>query len=431
MRSRRLLIVVFLLLIVLVLGFLALQQFAGGDEAEVAEGDVTPTSEESPTPIPTPIPTQKILVAVQQLPRGFKITADSVGVREWPVTSVPANAYVIPEDVDPQVIIQQELVGKVVRSDIAIEQPVLRTLVVPDLTQIAAEGSDASAILPQGLVAVAMPVDRLSSVAYAIQDGDRVDLIMSFVLVDVDEKFQSILPNQIFPVIYPLSDPTTNEPITMAQVDGIVTVPCVSDVAAEGGSATDVSAIIAQLSQVISPCAIGRIETIPPGELANIVPSEPQRPRMVSQRTIESALVLHVGEFPLDGQFIALTDTPTPEPATATPVPEDGEEVAAEGEPAEAPTVTPTPTVPDIITLGITPQDAVVLTWAINSGVDINLALRSARDVPQVPTTSVTLQYMIETYNVTIPPSLPYSLEPSLRAIGLGAELATVTPSGQ
>ena len=83
----------------------------------------------------------------------------------------------------------------------------------------------------------------------------------------------------------------------------------------------------------------------------------------------------------------------------------------------------------NIITLGITPQDAVVLTWALNSGVNINLALRSARDVPQVPTTSVTLQYMIETYNITIPPKLPQSLEPSIRTVGLGGQLPTVTPA--
>jgi hypothetical protein len=178
----------------------------------------------------------------------------------------------------------------------------------------------------------------------------------------------------------------------------------------------------------IGACALGRIETIPPGELANVVPAEPQRPRLVSQRSIESALVLHVGEFPLDGRFIALTDTPTPAP-TPTPVPaEEGEEAPAEAEAEQPPPPTPTPTVPNIITLGITPQDAVVLTWALNSGVNINMALRSARDVPQVPTTSVTLQYMIETYNITVPPKLPYSLEPSIRTSGLGGQLPTVTP---
>jgi hypothetical protein len=108
----------------------------------------------------------------------------------------------------------------------------------------------------------------------------------------------------------------------------------------------------------------------------------------------------------------------------------DEEGQAQEAAPAP-PAATPTPIVPDIITLGVTPQDAVVLTWAANSAVDINLALRSARDVPQVPTTSVTLQYMIETYNITIPPKLPYSLEPSIRSIGIGGELPTVTPQPQ
>jgi Flp pilus assembly protein CpaB len=82
----------------------------------------------------------------------------------------------------------------------------------------------------------------------------------------------------------------------------------------------------------------------------------------------------------------------------------------------------------DIVTLGVTPQDAVVLTWAVNTGVDINLALRSARDVPQVPTTSVTLQYMIETYNITVPPKLPYSLEPAIRQVGSAGGAPTLTP---
>jgi Flp pilus assembly protein CpaB len=354
------------------------------------------------------VPTVKILVAVQQLPRGLKIPPGAVDVREWPVTAVPANALVVPEGVDPQVIIQQEVIGKIARSDIAIEQPVLGTLLVPDLTQIAAEGSDAAAILPQGLVAVSIPMDRLSGVAYAIQDGDRVDVILSIVLVDVDEEFQSILPNQVLPTFFGAF--TEEGARTTTDITGL---PCVG---------TDPN-------QVVGPCTLGRIETIPPGELANVVPAEPQRPRLVSQRSIESALVLHVGEFPLDGRFIALTATPTAAP-TATPAPVEEEEGAApaEGEEPQPPTITPTPTVPDIITLGITPQDAVVLTWALNSGVDINLALRSARDVPQVPTTSVTLQYMIETYNITIPPKLPYSLEPSIRSIGIGGELPTVTP---
>jgi hypothetical protein len=283
------------------------------------------------------------------------------------------------------------------------------------LTQIAAQGSDAAAVLPQGLVAISVPMDRLSGVAYAIQDGDRVDVIVSFLLVDVDEDFQSILPNQILPAFFGTF--TEEGSRTTTNISGQTCV-----VPGDGDGVVDAA-------EAVSPCTLGRIDTIPPGELANVVPVELQRPRLVSQRTIESALVLHVGQFPLDGRFIALTSTPTAAP-TATDAPsEEGEEAPAEGEEGAevAPTLTPTPTVPDIITLGVTPQDSVTLTWALNSGIDINLALRSARDVPQVPTTSVTLQFMIDTYNITVPPRLPYSLEPAIR--DFNRRIPTVTPA--
>lgn len=412
MRRGRLLIVLLLLLLVAALAVVLVSgvltsplSFLPG---QAAEEEAPAEAVDAPTPAPTAEPSTTILVAVQQLPRGLKIPPGAVDVREWPSTAVPANAIVVPAGVDPQVTIQQEVIGKIVRSDIAIEQPVLSTLLVPDLTQIASEGSDAAAILPQGLVAVSVPMNRLSGVAYAIQDGDRVDVILSFVLVDVDEEFQSILPNQVLPAFFG----------TFTEAGGQSTAEIVG-----------ASCIGLNPSSSVLPCTLGRIETIPPGELANVVPAEPQRPRLVSQRTVESALVIHVGEFSLEGgRFIGLTATPTIPPATPTPLPEQAPE---EGEAPPPPTVTPTPTVPDIITLGVTPQDAVVLTWAVGSAVDINLALRSARDVPQVPTTSVTLQYMIDTYNITVPPKLPYSLEPSIRTIGLGGELPTVTPQPQ
>jgi hypothetical protein len=136
-------------------------------------------------------------------------------------------------------------------------------------------------------------------------------------------------------------------------------------------------------------------------------PSEQQRPRLVTQRTIQAAFVVNVGDFPPDGDFLGRRPTPSPIPvptgqATPTPAP-----VAA------VPTATPK----DIITLAVEPQDAVVLIWAIESRLPITLLLRSATDQQRTTTTAVTLEYMINTFNVPQPPRLPYALEPAIRSI--------------
>jgi hypothetical protein len=62
----------------------------------------------------------------------------------------------------------------------------------------------------------------------------------------------------------------------------------------------------------------------------------------------------------------------------------------------------------------------------------LTLVLRPARDTAPNPTTAVTLQYMIENYQVAQPPALPYALEPALRSIRrlvIGNEIS-LSPSG-
>lgn len=71
----------------------------------------------------------------------------------------------------------------------------------------------------------------------------------------------------------------------------------------------------------------------------------------------------------------------------------------------------------DIIALGVDPQDAVVLAWAIESRLPITLVLRPARDDAQDATNAVSLEYVISNYNVPQPGRLPYSLEPAIRSI--------------
>lgn len=322
-------------------------------------GDPIAIQEPLFTPIP-PVEFVEIVIAIQELPRGIVIPEDGVALRPWPKESLPAN------NIDSV----REVVGRIARTDIAREAPVLSTQIVDNISQIASAGSDAAAVLPNGLVAVAMPIDRLTNVAHAPMSGDTVDIIISFLFVDVDDAFQTRLPNRIT--------------LTVLKQDGTL-----------------------EFQQGIE----GRLE--PSGDFPFPIivgPSEIQRPRLVTQRTIQNALVIHVGTFPPDGDFLNRRPTPLP-PPTYDP---------ARGGPTPLPTPTFTPLPPkDIITLAMEPQEAVALVWAIESRLPITLALRSARDrnAPPTSTNAVSLEYMISEYRVPQPAALPYSLEPAIRSI--------------
>lgn len=321
----------------------------------------------------------QVVVALQRLPRGFTIPPGSynnaVGVREWPAAAAPLDAVIIEEGQDPEEVIEEQVEGQIIRVDTEREQPILRANLAADLSQLAAVGSDVAAQLAPGARAVAIPVDKLSSVGYAVQPGDRVDVVLSFTVVDVDEEFQSALPNWIYEVGLGVTSNEEGERITASVLpqDGAI---------------------------------YGRIDTIPPGELANIVPSEPQRPRLVTQRTVVCAPVMMVGEAPPDGDILGVS--------------EDTSSDRIEGEPGPEPRGAR----PDVVVLGVTAQEVNVLRWAVDAQVDISLAICSVQEGAAGQTSSVTLQYVFETYNVPVPPRLPYSLEPSLREAPLPTPVA-------
>jgi len=328
-----------------------------------------------------------IVIAIQDLPRGLTIPADGVAIQPWPEDALPetGNYFV---DVN-------EVIGRIARTDIFRGSPVLGRQVVDNLFEIAQTGSDAAALMA-GLpadrpwVAVSVPLDPtgIGQVAYGLQPGDYVDVIMSFLFVDVDEGFQTRLPNTI-------------SVITRAETG----------------------------EMVIGAPRQGRVEasTLSP-EGVLVGPSETaQRPRLVTQRTIADAWVVHVGYFPPGGNIVGATPTPIAvEPPPAAP----GE--APQGvPPTAAPTVTPF--APTIITLAVTPQDALALVWAIDAQIPITLALRAAGDRTITQTEAVSLQYMIQNFNITQPAALPFSLEPPIRSVrryNIGT-LSTLIAEGQ
>jgi Flp pilus assembly protein CpaB len=361
-RLRIFLIIAILIIVVAIVVVVVLPGLGGG--TQVAQqptpdpnapiiNEVQEDPAATPLPTATPIVFVDIVVAVQEIPRGMVIPPNAIQLRPWPQSVAPFNGVTNIDDV----------IGKRARTDIFREQPILSNMVVDDLTGAARVGSDAAAVLPEDLVAVAIPMDRLTGIAYAPQDGDRVDLIISLLFVDMDEDFQSILPNSLR--LFRVTD------------EGI---------------------------ELLEPIE-GRPDSTSLGSVI-VAPSERQRPRLVTQRTVQDALVVHVGNFPYDGRFIGVPPTPTPVPS------ENGE-----GENGTPPPPTPLPPRPDIITLGVTPQEAVVITWMIEARIPITLALRSASATARTATTEVTLDYVMGQYGITLPGKRPFSIEPAIRSI--------------
>jgi|GEM_PF-66695 len=390
MRGR--IVIVIVLVIVVVIALVAALLLSGGGDSETADGEATPAEgvvdggngETAPVegePVEeggqTAVPVElvelaPVVIAVQDLPRGFRLTSDffpentaapAVDIAFWPVDSVPENAYTALEQVE----------GLLVRTDVAREAPILSTQTVNDLSSLGRTGSDAALLLPAGTIAVSMPMSPsgVGSVAYGVQHGDYVDVILSFLVIDVDETFQTRQPNELTLI-------TRDE-------DG-------------------------QL--IFTDAQEGRPEPSTLSSLGVIVgPTEEQRPRLVTQRTVERAFVVHVGYFPADGRIVGVM-SPTPFD-TPTADPDNPEAI----QPTLPPEARPTPFLPVIITLGVEPQDALVLTWAVDAQIPVTFALRSATEAGSTPTTAVTLQYLIENYGIPQPPTLPFALEPAIRSL--------------
>jgi len=271
--------------------------------------------------------------------------APVVVLRDWPEGEEPDDAIKSIEDV----------YGRITRMDIVPDRPILASMLIEEPL-----GSVAALQVPEGMVAYALPVARYSSVAWALQPGDYVDMIISLLLVELDEEFQTALPNEI------------------------EQLSC--DPECQGWRGT-----------------MGRLEVLPNGWLVNVIPSE-QRPKLVTQLTIQSAMVLQVGDWPMAEE----------EPAEAPEEPAEASE-----EPA---VVEPEPSTPSVapLTLAVTRQDAMVLEYAQLTGAHITFVLRRVGENDESATTaSVTLQYLMDRYNIESPPKLPYGVEPEITSLGV------------
>ncbi len=422
MRRGVIIIIVVVLLIATAVVLYLSDFFGGGAGEQPTAGEEEPRV--TAVPSPTPVAAVPIVVAVQEIPRGAVIERDASGnypmtLHDVSVDLLPPGAIIAgrPGAVSPALLppgavyggpdedndgdgfpdVYDYVVGKQLRTSTVLFEPILDNMLSEKgRIHLSGEGSDVALAAPRDRVVIAYPLpsieeDPTAAVAYALRPGDHVDLIISLALVDLDDDFHTILPN-------------TTQLLDFAEGEG-----------GEGG----------ELRLVEFPT--GRIEQGPLGLTFNIIPSEDeQRSRVVTQLTVQDVIVMRVGRYPtLEEEILGIDMQVRPEPTAtpavvptpeATPVPQaqpPGQQPAP-----EAPTPTPEPPMPEVIVLAVSPQEALVINFAWRINAKVSFALRAVGDEGVFFTTnSVTLQYLMEQYNIAVPPKMQYGIQPPVETV--------------
>ncbi len=251
-----------------------------------------------------------------------------------------------------------QLVGRVAK--FPLDQGVVLTtaMITDSAAAIAIAGPQHASIIPPGMTAASIPASRLSLNAYGISDGAHVNVMACFLFVDVDSSFQTLTPNKTA-VLNATGFPEGGLPILTITVGGAAGLQ-------------------------------GRLELDPslqqpfyyiPGE-------DTQRPRPVCQTILQDVVVMKTGNFDL--------------------APAAGQ--AAQQQPQ-------TTLLPDIVTLIVSPQDAVTLSYMMYTNAKISMTLRNPSDQSRLATEAATLQFLLSQYNIPVPAKLPYALQPRIDAL--------------
>jgi Flp pilus assembly protein CpaB len=282
--------------------------------------------------------------------------------------TVPANKVSAVEFTADE---KSQLVGRLAKFPIDQGVVITSPMVTESAAAIAIAGPQHAALIPPGMTAASIPASRLSLNAYGISDGAHVNVNACFVFVDVDPSFQSILPNNTA-VLTATGFPEGALPILTLGVGGT------------GGPQ-------------------GRLELDPSLQQPfYYVPSEAQRGRPVCQTILQDVVVMKAGNFAL------------------VPVGTEAAQQAPQAAPAA----------PDIVTLIVSPQDAVTLSYMMYTNAKIMLTLRNPGDQSRLATEAATLQFLLSQYNIPVPAKLPYALQPridELSAPSLPNDAATTT----
>jgi len=363
---------VFILVAIILIVILALVAFMFKDQIF---GAIMP-QKQVVVPTTPPVVTVDIVVLEQPVALGEQITADLISLKPMPEDTFTEGLFFTKVE---------EVIGKRARYPLQPGLPL-----TPGLLSEQDPGSYLGSQIPSGYVAIPVPITALSSVSLALRPGDHVNVIVSLLLLEVDPQFQTELPNVSVPVLMP-------GPVCAGETC-YDKFPASMEIAAGESSAV----------------TVGRIEADSNFDYGfYVVPSESQRPKLVSQTLVQDAIVLWVGKFPLTDEPVSGTQ------ATPTPAPE-----------GEGVTTTPTAVVePDQITIMVSPQDAITLNYLVLQGATLNLVMRSPADNNiRIQTEAVTLQFIMDQYRIPLPAKLPYGLAPRIDEIAFPTTAPSATP---
>jgi pilus assembly protein CpaB len=372
MRRGRIFIYLALIVILGVAAFFLLTKNGILGKKSTPEAGVQGT----PGVVATTIPIDRIDVVIskQDIPRGLPITEEHLDKRTIPLDMYDQGMFKYPDELNK--VVGRKAVAPIKQNRIILSGDLLDT-------QTLLSGRPEAILIPAEKVAVSIPINRLSSSSYAPQAGDHVNVIVTLLFIELDTDYQSQLPNVTAAVIAPgpnlllyQSSTSQNQETVSAALNSAEQLKNLTAQVASGG-------VIASLGRTLQDPVLE--------QTFYLVASEPQRPRMVSQSLIQDVLVLHVGDFSLE----------EPEPVSVAP-----------GEPTPTPVPQVVKAAPDLITLVVSPQDAVTLNYLIFSGAQLTLALRPPNDTSLAQTQAVTLDYLVNSYQIALPVKLNFGIEP-------------------
>lgn len=305
----------------------------------------------------TPDRTVDVVVSLQTVRRGWQMTENELTTDTRLSADVGPNAITDPE----------QIIGLYARHEIFQGETLTMADFVSDPRLVGQEDFGPASLVPTGWLGIAIPMDRLSSVAYGLAAGDTIDVLMSFTFLEVDETFQTLLQNSAAVIVESTDD--------------------------ESGEVSE---------SIIIMDPFGRFEQLPTGDIAHIFPSESQRPFNVSM-LLQNARVIQVGTW-MEPAPIALPtatrplDAPTPTPGGPPP--------------------TPTPLPPDVLVVALPPQQQLFLKYALEANADIDYALRNPNDAQINNVQNVDLAYVLTQFGFDVPLDFNFVLETDLGGDG-------------